>query len=342
MLLRTRTAVALRSVTIVKAVHCSGAGDIAVLHWSQHDDPEAGPGEVLIEVVASGVNRADLLQRLGVYPPPPGVTDVLGLECSGRVVAVGEGVNRWAVGDEVCALLAGGGQAELAVAAEGQVMPVPAGVDLVTAGSLPEVCATVWSNLVMIARLTAGQTLLVHGGASGIGTMAIQVARALGANVVATAGPAEKVERCRELGAHVAISYRDEDFVDATLEATNGRGADVILDIMGAAYLERNVSALAANGQLVIIGLQGGTQAELNLSSLLTKRATIHATSLRARPLDEKADICAAVVDGLWPMIADGRVKPVVHTTLRMNQVAEAHLLVASNQHIGKVVLTVQ
>jgi putative PIG3 family NAD(P)H quinone oxidoreductase len=329
-------------VIVMKAVRCSGAGDIAVLHWSQHDDPVPGSGEVLIEVAASAVNRADLLQRLGVYPPPPGVTDVLGLECSGRIIGVGEGVTRWAVGDEVCALLAGGGQAELAVAAEGQVMPLPGGVDLVTAGALPEVCATVWSNLVRIAALSPGETVLIHGGASGIGTIAIQVARALGAQVVATAGPAEKVERCRELGAHVAISYRDEDFVEAALEATNGRGVDVILDIMGAAYLERNVNALAANGRLVIIGLQGGTQAELNLSALLTKRATIHATSLRARPLEEKAEICDAVVAGLWPMIADGRVKPIIHATLRMNQVAEAHLLVASNQHIGKVLLTTQ
>jgi putative PIG3 family NAD(P)H quinone oxidoreductase len=330
----------MRSVLIMKAVHCSGAGDIAVLHWSQHEDPVPGPGEVLIEVVASAVNRADLLQRLGVYPPPPGVTDVLGLECSGRIIRLGEGVTRWAVGDEVCALLAGGGQAELAVAAEGQVMPLPEGVDLITAGALPEVCATVWSNLVRIAGLTQGETVLIHGGGSGIGTIAIQVARALGAQVIATAGPAEKVERCRELGAHVAISYRDEAFVGAALEATNGRGVDVILDIMGAAYLERNVNALAANGRLVIIGLQGGTQAELNLSALLTKRATIHATSLRARPLEEKAEICDAVVAGLWPMIADGRVRPIIHATLRMNQVAEAHLLVASNQHIGKVLLT--
>lgn len=324
----------------MKAVRCSGAGDIAVLHWSQHDDPTPGPGEVLIAVAASAVNRADLLQRLGVYPPPPGVTDTLGLECSGRIVGLGEGVSSWAVGDEVCALLAGGGQAELAVAPEAQAMPLPDTVDLVTAAALPEVSATVWSNLVMIAGLTQGETVLIHGGASGVGTMAIQVARALGAQVVTTAGPAEKVARCRALGAHVAVSYRDEDWVAATLDATNGRGADVILDIMGAAYLERNVNALATGGRLVIIGLQGGTTAELNLSALLTKRATIHATSLRSRPLAEKAEICSAVVAGLWPLIAAGKVEPVIHTTLRMNQVAEAHLLVANNEHIGKVLLT--
>jgi putative PIG3 family NAD(P)H quinone oxidoreductase len=324
----------------MRAVRCSGAGDIAVLHWSEYDEPTLGAGEVLIEVAASAVNRADLLQRMGVYPPPPGVTETLGMECSGRIKALGEGVTGWSVGDEVCALLAGGGQAELAVAPVGQVMPLPEGVDLVTAGALPEVSATVWSNLVQTAGLTKGETVLIHGGASGVGTMAIQVAAALGAQVIATAGPAEKVAKCRELGAHVAISYRDEDFVDAVREATNGRGADVILDIMGAAYLERNLEALSPGGRLVIIGLQGGTKGELNLSTLLSKRATIHATSLRGRPLEEKTAICDAVVAGLWPLIAAGKVKPVIHATFRMNQVAEAHLLVASNGHIGKVLLT--
>jgi putative PIG3 family NAD(P)H quinone oxidoreductase len=320
-------------------VRCSGAGDIAVLHWSEYDAPVPGPGEVLIEVAASAVNRADLLQRMGVYPPPAGVTDTLGLECSGRIVALGSGVTAWSVGDEVCALLAGGGQAELAVADQRQVMPLPPGIDLVTAGALPEACATVWSNLVQIAGLRQGETVLIHGGASGIGTFAIQIAHALGAQVIATAGPAEKVARCRELGAHVAISYRDEDFVEAAREATNGRGADVVLDIMGAAYLERNLEALASGGRLVIIGLQGGVKAEVNLSAMLTKRATIHATSLRSRPPDEKAAICRGVVEGVWPMIADGRVRPVIHETFRMNQIAEAHLLVASNGHIGKILL---
>jgi putative PIG3 family NAD(P)H quinone oxidoreductase len=324
----------------MRAVRCSGAGDIAVLHWSEYDDPTPAAGEVLIDVVASAVNRADLLQRMGVYPPPPGITDTLGMECSGRIVTLGEGVTGWSVGDEVCALLAGGGQAELAVAPVGQLMPIPAGVDLETAGALPEVASTVWSNLVQIAGLAKGETVLIHGGASGVGTMAIQVAAALGAQVVATAGPAEKVAACRELGAHVAISYRDEDFVDAVREATNGRGADVILDIMGASYLDRNLTALASGGRLVIIGLQGGTNAELNLNALLTKRATIHATSLRSRPLEEKAAICRDVVEGLWPMIAAGQVEPVIHGRFRMNQIAEAHLLVASNGHIGKVLLT--
>jgi putative PIG3 family NAD(P)H quinone oxidoreductase len=323
----------------MRAVRCSGAGDVSVLGWREYEDPQPGPGEVLIDVAASAVNRADLLQRQGVYPPPPGITDTLGLECSGRVVGLGPGVTRWSVGDEVCALLAGGGQAELAVAPEGQVMPVPAAVDLVTAGGLPEVCATVWSNLGIVAGLRQGETVLIHGGTSGVGTIAIQVANALGAQVVATAGTPEKVARCRELGAHSAINYGEEDFLTATLEATNGRGADVILDIMGAAYLQRNVNALAVGGRLVVIGLQGGISGELNLSALLAKRAAVHATSLRARPTAEKAAICAAVVDNVWPMIAAGRVTPVVHMTLQMHQVAEAHLLVASNQHIGKVLL---
>jgi putative PIG3 family NAD(P)H quinone oxidoreductase len=326
-------------VTLVKAVRCSGAGDVDVLRWSQYDDPVPGPGEVLIEVAASAVNRADLLQRLGFYPPPPGITDTLGLECSGRIVGLGDGVGGWALGDEVCALLAGGGQAELAVAPAGQVMALPDGVDVVTAGALPEVCTTVWSNLVMIAGLTGGETVLVHGGASGVGTIAIQVANALGAQVLTTAGTAEKLDRCRELGAHAAFSYRDEDFVAATHDATDGRGADVILDIMGAAYLDRNVNALATGGRLVVIGLQGGATADLNLGTLLSKRGTIHATSLRARPMAEKAAICAAVVEGLWPMIASGRVQPVIHTKLRMDQIAEAHRLVAGNEHIGKVLL---
>jgi putative PIG3 family NAD(P)H quinone oxidoreductase len=332
----------MRSVIVMKAVRCSGAGDIAVLHWSQHEDPVAAAGEVLIEVAASAVNRADLLQRLGVYPPPPGVTDTLGMECSGTIIALGDGVTGPSIGDEVCALLAGGGQAELAVAPLGQLMPLPEGIDVVTAAALPEVAATVWSNLVMTAGISKGETVLIHGGASGVGTMAIQVANALGAQVIATAGPAEKVARCRELGAHVAISYRDEDFVGATLDATNGRGADVILDIMGAAYLERNITTLATDGRLVIIGLQGGTKAEANLSAMLSKRATLYATSLRSRSLEKKAAICQAVVDHVWPMIAAGQVKPIIHASLRMNQVAEAHLLVASNQHIGKVLLTVE
>jgi putative PIG3 family NAD(P)H quinone oxidoreductase len=323
------------------AVTCTGPGDVDVLRWAEVPAPHPGDGEVLIDVVASAVNRADLIQRMGFYPPPPGVTDVLGLECSGRIAALGPGVDDWSVGDEVCALLAGGGQAEQAVAPAGQVMPVPVGVDLTVAGGLPEVACTVWSNVVRIGGLRSGEVLLIHGGTSGIGTTAIQVAKALGATVVATAGSPEKVNRCRELGADAAVDYRSEDFVAAVRELTDGHGADLILDIIGAAYLERNVQALAVEGRLVVIGMQGGTKAELNLGALLSKRGTIHATSVRHRPVSQKAELCRAVTDGLWPLVAAGTVQPVVAASFPMNQVARAHELVAASGHVGKVLLTV-
>ncbi|HWC35588.1 MAG TPA: NAD(P)H-quinone oxidoreductase [Mycobacteriales bacterium] len=324
----------------MRAVRCRGGGDLDVLEWTEIEDPAPGPGEVVVDVAASGVNRADLLQRMGFYPPPPGITDTLGLECSGRISVVGPDVTGWTVGDEVCALLAGGGQAERVAVPAGQLMPVPSGIDLVTAAALPEVAATVWSNVVQLAALQPEETLLVHGGASGIGTMAIQVGHALGAHVITTAGSAEKLERCRELGADTLINYRTQDFVGETAAATDGRGADVILDLMGASYLERNVAALATNGRLVIIGMQGGTRAELDIAALLTKRASVRASSLRARPLEEKAAICRSVVDGLWPLVAAGKVRPVVHATLPMSRVADAHRLLADSGHVGKVLLT--
>jgi putative PIG3 family NAD(P)H quinone oxidoreductase len=325
----------------MRAVTCTGPGDVDVLRWSDVPAPSPAAGEVLIDVVAGAVNRADLIQRMGFYPPPPGVTDVLGLECSGRIAALGPGVDDWSVGDEVCALLAGGGQAEQAVAPVGQVMPVPLGIDLTTAGGLAEVSCTVWSNVVQVGELRNGEVLLVHGGTSGIGTIAIQVAKALGARVITTAGSPHKVERCRELGADAAIDYRSDDFVTAVHDYTDGRGADLILDIIGAAYLERNVKALAVEGRLVVIGMQGGTKAELNLGALLSKRGTIHATSVRHRPLSQKADLCRAVTHGLWPLVASGTVRPVVAATFPMDQVAKAHELVAASTHIGKVLLTV-
>lgn len=325
----------------MRAVVCAGAGDVDVLRWEPVDPPAPGRREVLVDVVASAVNRADLSQRQGHYPPPPGVTEVLGLECSGRISAVGADVAGWSVGDEVCCLLAGGGQAEQAVVPAGQVMPVPAGVDLVTAGGLPEVCCTVWSNVVQVGRLRAGEVLLVHGGGSGIGTLAIQVGKALGATVAATAGSAEKVELCRSLGADLAVNYREADFVEATREATEGRGADVVLDIIGAKYLARNVDVLAADGRLVVIGMQGGVRAELDLGALMRKRGSVHATGLRARPLEQKAAICSAVVAELWPMVSDGRVRPVVGATYPMDRIADAHRLVADSGHTGKVLLTV-
>jgi putative PIG3 family NAD(P)H quinone oxidoreductase len=322
------------------AVRCDDPGDVDVLRWEEVPDPTPGHHEVLVEVAGAGVNRADLMQRQGFYPPPDGITDILGLECAGRIVALGEEVEHWKVGDEVCALLAGGGQAELAVVPVGQLLPVPPGVDLATAGGLPEVTCTVWANLVMSAGLHAGETLLVHGGSSGIGTTAIQVGKALGARVAVTAGTEAKLAACRDLGADIAINYKDSDFVEDLREATAGHGADVILDIVGAKYLARNVDVLAVNGRLVVIGLQGGTTGELNLATLLGKRGAVHATSLRARPLSEKAAVCAAVADHLWPMVADGRVRPVIDTTLPMTQVADAHRLVADSTHIGKVLLT--
>jgi len=324
----------------MRAVIASEPGGPEVLTVSELSDPSPGPDEVVLDMVATAVNRADTLQRQGKYPPPPGASEVLGLECSGVVSAVGSSVERLRVGDEVCALLAGGGYGEKVLVPAGQVMPKPAGVDLVTAGALPEVACTVWSNVFMVAALQRGDTLLVHGGAGGIGTMAIQLASALGARVLATAGSAAKLDLCRDLGADVAIDYHEQDFVEEVRSATDGRGADVILDNMGAAYLDRNVSALATEGRLVIIGMQGGVKGELNIGKLLSKRGAVIATSLRARPVPDKAAICAAVVEHVWPLIEDGSVRPVVHTTLPLEQAGEGHRMMEAGDHVGKIVLT--
>jgi len=300
-------------------------------------DPTPGPGEVVIDVAASAVNKADTLQRQGFYPPPPGASDVLGMECSGTVSAVGDGVGAWSVGDEVCALLASGGYADKVAVPAGQVMPVPAGVDLVTASALPEVAATVWSNVFMIAGLQPGETILVHGGAGGIGTMAIQLAHALGATVAATAGSEEKLETCRSLGADITVNYREDDFVAVLRDAG---GADVILDNMGASYLMRNLDALKTEGRLVVIGMQGGSKAEIDLSVLLRKRAALVATTLRARPSEEKSAICAALVEHVWPLVAEGTVKPVVHERVPLADVARAHQAMDDSSHVGKILLT--
>ncbi|MGW7003763.1 NAD(P)H-quinone oxidoreductase [Streptomyces sp. NPDC054933] len=316
-------------------------GGPEALVWAEVPDPEPGEGEVLVDVVASAVNRADLLQRQGFYDPPPGAPPYPGLECSGRISALGPGVSGWSVGDEVCALLAGGGYAERVAVSAGQLLPVPKGVDLVEAAALPEVAATVWSNVFMIAHLRPGETLLAHGGASGIGTMAIQLAKAVGARVAVTASGERKLERCRELGADVLINYREQDFVAELRNATDGAGADVILDIVGAKYLSRNVDALAVNGRLAIIGMQGGTKAELDLGKLLGKRAAVMATSLRGRPLDEKTAIIAAVREHVWPLIESGRVRPIVDRTLPMREAPQAHRAVEASEHVGKVVLVV-
>lgn len=326
------------------AVTLDGFGGPEVMKWAEVPDlPTPGPGEVLIDVVAAGVNRADLLQRQGLYPPPPGASATLGLECSGVIAEVGAGVRDWKVGDRVCALLSGGGYAERVLVPATQVLPVPEGLDLAAAAALPEVAATVWSNLVMTAGLHAGQLLLIHGGGSGIGTHAIQVAAHLGARVAVTAGSQSKLERCKELGASILINYRDEDFV-AALKAESS-GADIILDNMGAAYLARNVEALAGDGQLVVIGMQGGVTAELNLAALLGKRGTIHATNLRRRPTTgraSKAEIITEVHRHLWPLIADGTVAPVVSAELPVTDAAEAHRLLDSSDTVGKVLLQIR
>ena len=316
-------------------------GGPEALALAEVPDPTLAPDEVLLDVVAAGVNRADLLQRQGHYPPPPGASAYLGLECSGRVAAVGADVTGWAVGDEACALLAGGGYAARVAVPAAQLLPVPTGVSLVDAAALPEVACTVWSNVFMTAALAPGEWLLVHGGSSGIGTMAIQLAHAFGAHVAVTAGSAQKLEVCRSLGADVLVNYRDEDFVEAVKAATDGAGVDVILDNMGAKYLARNVDALAAYGRLMVIGLQGGTRAELDLGVLLRKRASVAATSLRARPADEKAAIVAAVREHVWPLVASGAVRPIVHARMPLAQAADAHRLLESSTHIGKVLLTV-
>jgi putative PIG3 family NAD(P)H quinone oxidoreductase len=324
----------------VKAITIPQPGDASALVLTDVPDPRPAPGEVRIRVAASGVNRADVMQRMGFYPPPPGASEYPGLEVSGTVDEVGAGVEGWSVGDEVCALLSGGGYAELVCVAAEQLLPVPPGVSLTDAAALPEVVSTVWSNVFMTANLLPGQTLLVHGGSSGIGTMAIQLAREVGARVAVTAGSAAKLEVCRELGAEILVNYREQDFVEEVQAATGGAGADVILDNMGAKYLARNVEALAPNGRLVVIGLQGGAKAELDLGQLLRKRAAVIATSLRARPADEKATIVAAVREHVWPLIGAGRVRPVVHGRYPLARAGEAHRELEASGHIGKILLT--
>ncbi|NEC84622.1 NAD(P)H-quinone oxidoreductase [Streptomyces sp. SID12501] len=316
-------------------------GGPEALVWAEVPDPVPGEGEVLVEVVAGAVNRADILQRQGFYNPPPGASPYPGLECSGRIAGIGPGVSGWSVGDEVCALLAGGGYAEKVAVPVGQLLPVPEGIDLKRAAALPEVACTVWSNVFMISHLRPGETFLVHGGSSGIGTMAIQLAKAVGARVAVTAGTKEKLDQCAELGADILVNYREQDFVEELKQATDGAGADVILDNMGAKYLDRNVRALAVNGRLAIIGMQGGVKAELNIGALLTKRAAISATSLRARPLAEKTAIVAAVREHVWPLLAAGQVRPVVDREFPMSDAAAAHRIVEESGHVGKVLLVV-
>jgi putative PIG3 family NAD(P)H quinone oxidoreductase len=327
----------------MRAVYITEPGGPEVLEVREVDSPVPGQGEVVIDVVAAGLNRADVQQRRGFYPPPPGASEVPGLEVSGRIAGFGPGVTKaFSIGDKVVALLAGGGYAEkVAVPAE-QVLRIPDGVDVVTAAALPEIAATVYSNLIMTAQLQAGETVLIHGATGGIGTMAIQLAKAFGAKVATTAGTGEKVGTAKAfLGADIAINYKEEDFPESLRRQNGGNGADVILDVVGAKYLAQNVDALADYGRLVVIGLQGGAKGELDLGLLLKKRAAVVATALRPRPVAEKGAIMNAVRESVWPLISDGRIRPLVAKTFPLDQVQAAHEYFDSGDHVGKVLLVI-
>jgi putative PIG3 family NAD(P)H quinone oxidoreductase len=325
----------------MKAVVTERPGGPEVLSVQEVPDPAPRPDEVVVDVKATAVNRADTRQRVGLYDPPPGAPPYLGLECSGTISAVGADVRGWSVGDQVCALLGGGGYAEKVAVPVGQLLTVPDNVDLIEAAALPEAACTVWSNLFGPLGLSPGESVLIHGGSSGIGTFAIQLARARGARVACTASMADKLDRCRELGAEILVNYREEDFVFALRKATGGRGVDVVLDIIGASYLNRNVEVLAEHGRLLVIGIQSGTDAQLDLTMLLRKRAVVTGTTLRSRSPEEKAHIVAEVQKHVWPLIASGAVRPVVDCVLPLENAADAHRLVEQSTHVGKVVLTI-
>ncbi len=328
----------------MRAVVITEPGAPDVLQVQDVPDPLLGTGEVVVDVAATAVNRADLLQRQGNYPPPAGAAPYPGLECAGTISALGDGVTGWQVGDEVCALLAGGGYAERVAVPAGQLMHVPAGLPLVEAAALPEVACTVWSMVFgpQAGRLQPGERILVHGGSSGIGTLAIQLARQRGATVFVTAGSAHKLQACRELGAAVTINYKDEVFDERVLAETGGAGVDVVLDNIGGAYLQRNLRCLSVGGRLIVLGLQGGRKGELDLGAMLARRATVHAAGLRARPLEQKAAICAETQHAVWPLIESGQVRPVIDRTFDLDHAADAHRLVESSEHIGKVLLTLR
>jgi NADPH:quinone reductase len=323
----------------VRIVEVQQPGGPEQLVVTSRPDPEPGPGEVLVRVAAAGVNRADLLQRAGHYPPPPGAPAWPGLEVSGTVTALGPGVTGWQVGDRVAALLAGGGYAEAVIVPAGLLLPVPADLDLVDAAALPEAVCTVWSNLVDVGRLTAGETLLVQGGTGGVGSVAVQIGVALGARVLTTAGGPERAAWCRALGAHVVIDHRGQDVTAAVHEATDGHGADVVLDVLGAGGLAGNLAALATGGRLVVIGTQQGSRGELDLGLLMARRASVHATALRPRPLAEKERLVADVRAHAWPMLADGRLHPVVHERLPLAEAGRAHALLDGGGVLGKLLL---
>ncbi|PKU75993.1 quinone oxidoreductase PIG3 [Dendrobium catenatum] len=323
----------------MKAVEITTPGGPEVLKLQEVDEPEVADGEVLIKVEAAGVNRADTVQRKGSYPPPKGASPFPGLECSGTVISVGRSVDRWKVGDQVCALLSGGGYAEKVAVPAGQVLPVPKGISLSDAASFPEVACTVWSTVFMMSRLTAGETFLIHGGSSGIGTFAIQIAKYYGIRVFVTAGSEEKLTACKNLGADICINYKTEDFVARVKEETGGKGVDVILDNVGGAYFQRNLNSLNLDGRLFIIGFQGGTITEVNLSSILARRLTVQGAGLRSRSPENKAVIVAEVEKLVWPAIEAGKVRPIVYKTLPLAEAAEAHRIMESSVHVGKILL---
>jgi putative PIG3 family NAD(P)H quinone oxidoreductase len=322
----------------VRAVEISASGGPEVLQLVERPDPRPGAGELLVRVHAAGVNRPDVMQRQGKYPPPAGASDIPGLEIAG-VVENANGCSRWREGDAVCALVAGGGYAELCVVPEPQALPIPRGLTPIEAAAIPETFFTVWTNVFERGRLAQGETLLIHGGASGIGTTAIQLGKAFGARVLATAGSDEKVRACRSLGADAAINYRSEDFVARTRELTGGRGADVILDMVAGDYIPRNLDALALEGRLVVIGTQGGPKAQINFVHVLQKRLTITGSTLRARPVEEKGRLARELERHVWPLLAAGTVKPLIHATYPFDRASDAHRLMDSGAHIGKIVL---
>ncbi|WCJ26959.1 oxidoreductase zinc-binding dehydrogenase family protein [Euphorbia peplus] len=323
----------------MKAVVITEPGGPEVLQLQQVDDPQFKDNEVLIKIEATAINSGDTVQRMGHYPPPKGASLFPGLECSGTVEAVGKLVSRWKVSDQVCALLSGGGYAEKVAVPAGQVLPVPAGLSLKDAASFPEVACTVWSTVFMTSRLSWGETFLVHGGSSGIGTFAIQIAKHQGVKVFVTAGSQEKLAACKELGADVCINYKAEDFVARVKEETGGKGVDVILDCMGASYFHKNMDILGVDGRLFIIGFMGGTVTEISLTTLLAKRLTVQAAGLRYRSTENKAEIVNEVEKNVWPAIVAGNVKPVVYKHFPLSEAAEAHRLLESSQHIGKILL---
>jgi putative PIG3 family NAD(P)H quinone oxidoreductase len=325
----------------VRAVVFDQPGDPEVLRVAEVPDPVPAPGEVLLRVRATALNRADLLQRRGLYPPPPGAPDILGMEAAGEIESITDGVSGWQPGQRVCALLAGGGYAERVAVPAGQLMAIPDNIDTISAGAIPEVFITAHDALLTRARLQAGETALVHGGAGGVGTAAIQVAKRFGARVVVTAGSPERVQRCRDLGADEGIDYREEDFAERIAQITGGRGAEVILDIIGAAYLERNLRSLAVEGRLVVIGLQGGVRAEIDLNTLLARRATLVGSTMRARSPAQKVQTVRRAAEDLLPGFADGSLRPVIERVLPLDQVVEAHRLMEDGHPFGKVVLAV-